>query len=144
MLIANLRRNAMGASSLNTKDLISQHIKIRFSNYFSYFCSMNNRQQIVLARIKKQVKEIDPLADVILYGSRARGDSRPDSDWDILILVNSPADIETEKVFRHKLYDVELDLGEAVSTYVYNKQEWNTKYWMTPLFKNISSEGIVI
>ncbi|MEI6899705.1 MAG: nucleotidyltransferase domain-containing protein [Bacteroidota bacterium] len=134
----------MGASSLNTKDLISQHIKIRFSNYFSYFCSMNNRQQIVLARIKKQVKEIDPLADVILYGSRARGDSRPDSDWDILILVNSPADIETEKVFRHKLYDVELDLGEAVSTYVYNKQEWNTKYWMTPLFKNISSEGIVI
>ena len=105
---------------------------------------MNSQQKIVLARIKKQVKEIDPLADIILYGSRARGDSRPDSDWDILILVNSPADIETEKVFRHKLYDVELDLGEAVSTYVYNKQEWNTKYWMTPLFKNISNEGIVI
>ncbi len=105
---------------------------------------MNNQQEIVLARIKKQVKEIDPLADIILYGSRARGDSRPDSDWDILILVNSIADIETEKIFRHKLFDVELDLGEAVSTYVYNKQEWNSKYWMTPLFKNISNEGIVI
>jgi len=105
---------------------------------------MNSEQKIVLARIKKQVKEIDPLADIILYGSRARGDSRPDSDWDILILINSPADIETEKIFRHKLYDVELDLGEAVSTYVYNKQEWNSKYWMTPLFKNISNEGILI
>jgi predicted nucleotidyltransferase len=105
---------------------------------------MNSQQKIVLARIKKQVKEIDPLADIILYGSRARGDFRPDSDWDILILVNTPADIETEKIFRHKLYDVELDLGEAVSTYVYNKQEWNSKYWMTPLFKNISNEGIVI
>ena len=105
---------------------------------------MNKHQEIVLARIKKQVKEIDPLADIILYGSRARGDSRPDSDWEILILVNSPADIETEKVFRHKLYDVELDLGEAVSTYVYNKHEWNSKYWMTPLFKNISNEGIPI
>ena len=105
---------------------------------------MNSQQKIVLERIKKQVKEIDPLADIILYGSRARGDYRPDSDCDILILVNSPADIETEKVFRHKLYDVELDLGEPVSTYVYNKQEWNSKYWMTPLFKNISNEGIVI
>jgi len=105
---------------------------------------MNSQQEIVLARIKKQVKEIDPLADIILYGSRARGDSRPDSDWDILILVNSTADIETEKVFRHKLFDVELELGEAVSTYVYNKHEWNSKYWMTPLFKNISNEGIVI
>ena len=87
---------------------------------------MNKHQEIVLARIKNRVKEIDPLADIILYGSRARGDFRPGSDWDILILVNSPADIETEKVFRHKLYDVELDLGEAVSTYVYNKQEWNS------------------
>ncbi|MCX6251540.1 MAG: nucleotidyltransferase domain-containing protein [Bacteroidetes bacterium] len=94
--------------------------------------------------IKKQVQKIDPLADIILYGSRARGDARPDSDWDILILVNTTADIETEKVFRHKLFDVELDLGEAVSTYVYNKQEWNSKYWMTPLYKNISKEGIVI
>ncbi len=94
--------------------------------------------------IKKQVREIDPLADIILYGSRARGDARPDSDWDILILVNSTADIETEKIFRHKLFDVELELGEAFSTFVYNKQEWNSKYWMTPLYKNISNEGIMI
>ena len=105
---------------------------------------MNHHEDIVLARIKKQVKEIDPLADIILYGSRARGDFRPDSDWDILILVNSDAGLETEKVFRHKLFDVELELGEAVSTYVFNKQEWNSKYWMTPLYKNISVEGIVI
>jgi len=105
---------------------------------------MNNQQEIVLAMIKKQVKAIDPSADIILYGSRARGDSRPDSDWDILILVNSPADIETEKIFRHKLFDVELEFGEAVSTCLYNKHEWNSKYWMTPLFKNISNEGIVI
>lgn len=94
--------------------------------------------------IKKQVKEIDPSADIILYGSRARGDERPDSDWDILILVNTEADIETEKVFRHKLFEVELELGEALSTFVYNKQEWKSKYWMTPLYKNISNEGILI
>lgn len=94
--------------------------------------------------IKKQVREIDPLADIILYGSRARGDARPDSDWDILILVNSNADIETEKVFRHKLFDVELELGQVFSTFVYNKEEWNSKHWMTPLFKNIVNEGIMI
>lgn len=94
--------------------------------------------------IKKQVKEIDPNADVILYGSRARGDENPDSDRDILILVNTKADIETEKIFRHKLFDIELEIGEAVSTFVYNKQEWNSNFWMTPLYKNISDEGIAI
>ncbi len=105
---------------------------------------MKSQKEIVLSMIKKQVKEIDPSADIILYGSRARGDEQPDSDWDILILVNTKADIETEKVFRHKLFDVELELGQALSTFVYNKQEWKSKYWMTPLFKNISNEGIAL
>jgi predicted nucleotidyltransferase len=105
---------------------------------------MNKQNEIILAMIKKQVREIDPLADIILYGSRSRGDARPDSDWDIFILIDSVADIETEKIFRHKLFDIELELGEALSTFVYNKQEWNSKYWMTPLYKNISNEGIMI
>jgi len=105
---------------------------------------MNTRRELILSMIKSSVKAIDPFADIILYGSRARGDERPDSDWDILILVNSKADLEKEKVFRHNLFDVELELGEAVSTTVYNKQEWNSKYWMTSLYKNISNEGIVI
>ncbi|WP_461150872.1 nucleotidyltransferase domain-containing protein [Spirosoma pulveris] len=35
-----------------------------------------------LQAVKKQVCEIDPQAEVWLFGSRARGDARPDSDWD--------------------------------------------------------------
>lgn len=105
---------------------------------------MGNPKEIVLSMIRKQVKEIDPSAKIILYGSRARGDEKPDSDWDLLILVNTRVDIKTEQVFRHKLIDVELELGEAFSTFVYNKREWKSKYWMTPLYKNISKEGITI
>ena len=105
---------------------------------------MNQSKDIVLGSIKKQVRELDPKAEIILYGSRARGDARPDSDWDILILINYPANTEVEKVFRHKLYDVELELGEALSTFVYNKNEWKSKYWMTPLYQNVSKEGILI
>ena len=70
---------------------------------------------MVLSMIRKQVKEIDPSSNIILYGSRARGDEKPDSDWDILILVNTKVDIKAEQVFRHKLFDVELELGEAFS-----------------------------
>ena len=98
----------------------------------------------MLSRIKKQVQDIDPTAHIILYGSRARGDEKPDSDWDLLILVDSFVDIKTEQIFRHRLFDVELELGEAFSTFVYNEHEWKSKYWMTPQYKNISKEGIII
>ena len=105
---------------------------------------MKTDKSIVLSKIKTLVKEIDRDADVILYGSRARGDEHPDSDWDILILVNSKTDLDYERIFRHRLYEIELEIGEAFSISVYNKNEWRSKYWMTPLFQNIASEGIRI
>ena len=105
---------------------------------------MKNKKSLVLSRIKTIVRQIDPKADVILYGSRARGDERPDSDWDLLILVNSKTDLDYERVFRHKLFDLELELEEAFSVTVHNKNEWKSKYWVTPLYKNISIEGLRI
>lgn len=36
--------------------------------------------------IKQNVREVDPTAEVWLYGSRARGEAREDSDWDVLVL----------------------------------------------------------
>ncbi len=105
---------------------------------------MKTNNSKVLARIRSAVKIIDPSADVILYGSRARGDETQDSDWDILILVDSKVDLDYEKVFRHKLYDFELESGQAFSVTVHNKKEWENRYWMTPLFKSISREGIRI
>ena len=43
----------------------------------------------VLEHIEDTVRDIMPLdARILLFGSRARGDARPDSDWDILIILN--------------------------------------------------------
>mgnify|MGYP001792404269 CR=1 FL=1 len=50
---------------------------------------MKTEKSELLKRIKILVREIDSTADIILYGSRARGDEHPDSDWDILILLNN-------------------------------------------------------
>jgi predicted nucleotidyltransferase len=105
---------------------------------------MGTNNSSILSRIRTLVEEIDPSADVILYGSRARGEENSDSDWDLLILVDSPSDLDYERIFRHKLYDIELELGEAFSVTVHNKNEWQSRYWMTPLFQNITREGIRI
>jgi predicted nucleotidyltransferase len=43
----------------------------------------------ILDNISKAIRRKDPYAEVFLFGSRARGDNRPDSDWDILILIDN-------------------------------------------------------
>ena len=84
----------------------------------------------------------DPQAEVILYGSRARGDERSDWDWDILILTNYPVDLETERKFRDKLYDLELETGESFSVFAYSKNDWLTKQRITPFYQNVTQEEI--
>ncbi len=96
----------------------------------------------VTDKIKEVVKLSDAEAQVILYGSRARGDARKDSDWDILILLNKPnVTLKDEQELRHKLFDVELETGEAISTFVYSLNDWNGKMTITPFYKNVTSEG---
>jgi len=63
----------------------------------------------VLRRAKEGLHEIygDRLAAVVVYGSRARGDQRPDSDYDLIALIG---DFDPERDRKHELYDLELEL----------------------------------
>jgi len=102
---------------------------------------MKNKQQILL-QIKQTIKSLEPQSEIILFGSRARGDSKADSDWDLLILVPYEADLKEEQRFRHKLFELELEFGEAISTLVKSKKEWDNKFFITPLYQNIATEGV--
>lgn len=105
---------------------------------------MNVKTQYITQLIRNYVNAIDPVADVILYGSRARGDERQDSDWDILILTDYTVNLIIERQFRDKLYDLELETGEAFSVFVYSKNDWQTKQRITPFYHNVSQEGMRI
>ncbi len=90
------------------------------------------------------ISSIDPKAEVILYGSRARGDERDDSDWDILILTDYPVNLQIEREFRNKLYDLELETGESFSVFAYSRDDWQTRQRITPFYQNVSREGILL
>jgi uncharacterized protein len=107
-----------------------------------YFCYMTKREKII-RKILELSEEKYPDAEIYLYGSQARGDAKTFSDWDLLILMNSeniPFSLETE--IMDEFYNIELETGQIMSPIIYPKKEWNTKYKITPLFENISKEGI--
>ena len=105
---------------------------------------MKAKTQHISQLIRHYINAIDPKAEVILYGSRARGDERPDSDWDILVLTDYSVDLITERKFRDKLYDLELETGEPLSMFVYSKNDWQTKQRITPFYENVTQEGVRI
>jgi len=105
---------------------------------------MKEKDTHIATRIRTEIKRIDPKAKVVLFGSRARGDAKKDSDWDLLILIDSLNIRELEDLFRDKIYDLELETGEIISMFVYNNKDWNSRHKITPLYKSIKKEGVVL
>ena len=105
---------------------------------------MKSKTELISQLIRNSVSSIDPDAEVILYGSRARGDERADSDWDILILTDYSVDLQIERNFRNTLYDLELETGESFSVYALSKSDWQNNQRFTPFYQNVSHEGIRI
>ena len=98
-----------------------------------------------MSKSKRTILEIEPDADVIIYGSRTRGEAGTESDWDFLVLLNGSVDQECTDAIRHRLYNIECDCGEVISCIVRSRQEWNSPlYKAMPFHENIEHEGIVL
>ena len=94
----------------------------------------------IVKLVKQEVIKIDPKAEVILFGSRARGDFRKDSDWDFLVLLNQPLTKDLKELILDKLYDLELRTDSVISTIIHTKSEWEDRA-VTPIYQIIKKEG---
>lgn len=99
-----------------------------------------NKLMVQLTELAQQLS--GSVSDVILFGSRARNDARPDSDWDLLILVNK--DRLAPEDFSHYAYPFMLlgfDNDAMVNPLLYTEKDWEKRSF-TPLYKSIKEEGI--
>ena len=106
--------------------------------------NMNKQTIFYNNKIKELVMQSDPSARVVLFGSRARGDERPDSDWDVLIIVNQDrADFATFMKVGNPLYDFADENGIEINPVIFTKKQWeNAK---PSLFKHhILEEGVIL
>jgi predicted nucleotidyltransferase len=101
-----------------------------------------NREEL-LEQIRQAVREVEPDGEIILHGSRSRGDAGSESDWDLLILVDGPQSDERTDRIRHRLYEVEWESGEVIYSIVRNREEWNSGlYQALPFYRRVQQEGI--
>ncbi|HMD63365.1 MAG TPA: nucleotidyltransferase domain-containing protein [Stellaceae bacterium] len=97
----------------------------------------------VLKRFRAAVSEIygDRVERVVLFGSRARGDARPDSDYDIAIFLRDMSDQPAEM---NRLADLATDIlydgGPFIHAMPYRAGSYNDE--RMPLMHEIRAEGI--
>ena len=96
----------------------------------------------VLARFRNALDEMygGRLDRVVLFGSRARGDARSDSDYDVAVFLRDMADRGPEL---YRLADLSTDIvgetGEFVHAMPYRAGAYDER---TPLMREIRREGI--
>jgi predicted nucleotidyltransferase len=89
-------------------------------------------------RLRVRLKE--NLQSVTLFGSRARGDSREGSDFDLIVKVKRCDSTVRDDV---QTVDVEMmnEFGELFVGMIYSEDEWRIEKDM-PLGWNVAKEGV--
>jgi len=105
---------------------------------------MNNRVSgdPVLSRFRAALAETygERLERAVLFGSRARGDARPDSDYDVAVFIRE-LDGWLDEVIRlaHLGTEILLDTGAVISAKPFRAGAYNEAL---PLMQEIQREGL--
>ena len=79
----------------------------------------------VLQAIKDIVRTYPPEGEAYLFGSRARGDNRPDSDWDVLLLVDKEkVTLHDHNEYSYPLRELGWDVNAEINPLIFSQKQW--------------------
>jgi predicted nucleotidyltransferase len=107
------------------------------SNSLDHLLTREERQAVEAFVTELRQRYPDRIQDVILFGSKARGDSHPDSDIDILILVDDD-DWRFSHAISRLAARISLNYDMLLGPRVIRQSRWRRSL----LYPTVSSEGI--
>ncbi|MBI3048299.1 MAG: nucleotidyltransferase domain-containing protein [Acidobacteria bacterium] len=106
---------------------------------------MSNRR-VALAEFVKRVRQalLDSVVDVRLFGSEARGEATPESDIDVLLVVQPDTSrVPLEDRIIDIAFDVNLEFGVYISPRVVTPAILTHPVWReTPFLKTVARESL--
>jgi len=106
--------------------------------------SLKGNEKKAILEATKMLKEKFPVKEVILFGSKARGDDDEYSDIDLLLLTTRPIHWKERQSIVHALFDIGLEHDVIFSILVHTTHDWNEGICTAfPIHKEISREGVM-
>ena len=98
-----------------------------------------------LLELKKILFDNFPVSEIILYGSKARGDSDKESDIDVFVILDDKVNDDIrEKIFSIS-FKIEIKYDVIFGIIVENKDFWNSSVAEAmPIHRNIYMEGVAV
>lgn len=91
-----------------------------------------------IASVRPRIKRI------VLFGSRAKGTERPDSDYDLLLVVTQKDDALVDVLYE-AVMDVLLAHGRLVSLKIFQEKEFaRLQALQSPFMQHVEREGILV
>jgi uncharacterized protein len=109
--------------------------------------NLNNKKILaddrILAELVRRLVEAYQPERIFLFGSKARGETGPDSDYDLLVLVGDEAPPERRR--SRKAYQALRGTRTAADVLVWSQQEFERRLYVTAsLPAIINREGILL
>ena len=111
-----------------------------------YSPKKNAMNQQIFNEIQALKRKILPEnGKLILFGSQARGDAQPNSDWDLVVILNKSGKHSFDDFgnYAYPFDEIGWNNGVEINTLIYTQEEWD-KGKIFPFYKNVMSEGITI
>jgi len=106
---------------------------------------LNQQDERTATRLASHVRSRfgERLVQVVLYGSKARGDSTVESDTDLLLLFKDrPAHDELREVTSFRT-ELDIEHGTVTTLLVESVDEWRSPVnKATQFYRNVSEQGI--
>jgi predicted nucleotidyltransferase len=101
-------------------------------------------ESAAIQRLKDGLARDFRLVELRLFGSKARGDSNPESDIDVLIVLEE-FDWETEKAVSHLCFEINIEYGVLLVPVLYSRAEYESDLTkVTPFYQNVRKEGVLV
>jgi len=107
--------------------------------------TISDKDRQFLHEVKQIVRKFLPAAEVLLYGSVARGVQDAESDYDILVLTGQSLSKEAETRADDAIFDLESATGLIVSTIFCSKEQWDTPlYRAMPFHWEVDRDAVML